>query len=144
MSLDFQVSIRGVAESAHDIESIGQRAMHAQGAMAKILALLLKAEQALWKRHGGKKWPPLADGSTATLHQTGTLEDSLTKLTAKDAIREVTPALVDFGTADWIARVHQGGTKDGRLPARPVLVFRGTDKKAAREIILAHLMGREL
>jgi phage gpG-like protein len=150
MALDFQVSIRGVAETAHEIEQIGYRAVHARSAMVKILGLLLAAERRLWARSGGKKWPPRApstqerDPGGSLMVHSGHLKASLTQPTAEDAIREATDVLMDFGTRDYVARFHQAGTKDGRLPKREVLVFRPTDKRTAREIIAAHLVGHEL
>lgn len=150
MPLDFQVSIRGVAETAGQVEGIGRRAVHARPALARVLALLLKAEQELWRRKGGKKWAPRAeitqerDPEGSLLHKTGTLEDSLTSLTAADAIREVTDTFMDFGTKDYVGRFHQAGSEKTGLPKRPVLVFRPTDRRTARETILAHIMGRAL
>jgi phage gpG-like protein len=124
----------GAAEAAHMVEQLGHRAEHAAPAMRKIRDLLILGEVALWKRSGGKKWAPRADGTTPGI-LTGRLHRSLTEPEAEGAIREVHDDHLVFGTSLYWARFMQAGTTVNGAPhepKRPVLVFRPTDRKARR------------
>jgi phage gpG-like protein len=138
MPVKFEVIEHGATAAAKMIEDIGHRAMHAEPAMRKISAVLLLGEQALWKRSGGKKWAPRADGSTPGV-LSGDLLRSLTQAEAPGAIREIHADHVVFGTSIWYGKFMQGGTK--HEPKRPILVFRPTDRKATKTIIELHLLG---
>jgi phage gpG-like protein len=133
----------GVAEAARMVEQLGHRAEHAAPAMRKIRDLLILGEVALWHRSGGKKWAPRADGTTPGV-LTGALQRSLTEPDAEGAIREVHDDHLVFGTSLFYARFMQAGTTVNGVPhepKRPVLVFRPTDRKAAKEVIRLHLLG---
>lgn len=137
------VSVIGIAEAVHLIDGVGYRAVHAKPAMRKITGLLVKGEMALWKRSGGKKWPPRADGTKAGV-LTGDLERSLTQLESEGAVREIHDDHLVFGTGLWYGRFMQAGTKvngEPHEPKRPILVYRPTDRKATKTIIELHLLG---
>jgi hypothetical protein len=137
MAFKLGVAEHGAAEAARAIERIGQNAVHARPAMVKISALLLAGEVALWKRSGGKKWAPRADGSKPGV-LSGDLERSLTEVEATGAVREVHDDHVIFGTSIWYGKFMLG-TK--HQPPRPILVYRPTDRKATKTIIALHLVG---
>lgn len=133
----------GAAEAARMVEQIGQRAEHAAPAMRKIRDLLILGEVALWKRSGGKKWALRADGTTPGV-LSGALHRSLTEPEAEGAVREVHDDRLVFGTTLFYARFMQKGTVVNGAPhepARPVLVFRPTDRKASKEVIRLHMLG---
>lgn len=140
---EFTIEADGVKAAAKLIEDIGKRAVHARPAMAKITALLVLGEVALWKRSGGKKWAPkVGDGQVGVL--TGATMRSLTEPAAEGAVREIHDDHLVFGTTRFQARFMQAGTKVGGVqhePPRPVLVFRPTDRKASKEVIRLHLLG---
>lgn len=137
MAARLDITAHGVGDVARAIENIGQRAVNARPAMLAITELLENGEQALWKRSGGKKWPPRADGTKAGV-LSGDLERSLTEGGADGAVREIHADHLVFGTSIWYARFMQG-TK--HQPKRPIIVFRPTDRKKTKTIIELHLLG---
>lgn len=138
MAARVDISAHGVEDAVRMFDQIGQRAMNALPAMTAIMALLIKGEQALWNRSGGKKWAPRADGSKAG-RRTGDLERSLTEIGAPGAVREIHADHLVFGTDIFYSRFMQSGTPTE--PKRPLLVYRPTDRKKTKTIVELHLLG---
>lgn len=136
MAPKFEVTEHGAEQVARLIEDIGTHAVRAAPAMVKIGIVLQTAELALWKRHGGKKWEPRADGSPAGI-DTGALQRSLTEA-GEGAIREIHEDHIVFGTSLWYAHFMLG-TK--HQPKRPILAYTPTVRKKTAEIIALHLLG---
>lgn len=143
---DIELTAHGFDQAAKKIAGIGKRGQDATPAMRQISSVLLRTEQALWKRSGGVKWAPHPDGTKAGV-DSGALRDSLTLPYARGAIRVITKDHMIFGTSLWYSRFMQGGTTvrgKKHAPKRPVLIFRPVDKKLTREVLAAHLMGDTL
>jgi phage gpG-like protein len=149
--LELRIVVTGTVSTAKDLEGIGYRAVHAEPALRRVMALLLRGEQLLWRRSGGKRWRPLDPDTRRRKRKTGKrplvesgrLERSLTLPEATDAIREAHDSYLEFGTSVYYARFMQRG-QGRRMPARPVLVYRPTDRTMSRKILLAHMRGVEL
>lgn len=145
-SLNLKITVYGAKEAAENFERMGLRAAYLRPAFAEIAKLLLRGEQGLFRRQGGRRWEKLdrdtlrhKRGSPRKLVKSGRLMRSLTDARASnDAIRERHDRYMEFGTRVAYARFHQYGIG---VPARPVLVFRPTDKTMARKLIGAHIVG---
>lgn len=149
---DFRIVVTGAVETAKDLEGIGYRAVHAEPALRRVMALLVRGERLLWRRSGGKRWAQLDPDTRRRKRKTGKrplvesgrLERSLIgESRTADAIRELHDGYLEFGTSVYYARFQQRG-QGRRMPARPVLVFRPTDRTMTRKIMLAHMRGVDL
>jgi phage gpG-like protein len=117
--------------------------------LIKIYEHMLAAEEALFAsqgRRGGGSWQHLKPdtvrrkGSSIILVQTGALRDSLTKPGAQFQILRIGNTELEFGTSRPDAAVHQTGTRDGRIPARPFMRFTPFDINRWITIINEHLL----
>lgn len=99
-----------------------------------LLKDLAAAAEGIWLekfRREGPGWLPLAEstlekrrkeGKDANiLRDDGRLFMSLTDSASEGAVRDITPTSLEIGTNLEYAAVHQLGSKDGRIPARPFL-----------------------
>ena len=138
-----EIGISGVVPTTDMLDDIAGRARHLDPALEAIMDLLLEGERAAWKR-GGKSWmktlAPEVQArhkreGTAALVDDGTLRDSFTLREGNDAIRKAHGEELVFGSAVFYAKFQD-------KKKRKILVFRPKDKKAARQILSDHLLGR--
>lgn len=124
-------------------------AENTQSAMDEIVLDMIRASLALFNsqgRRGGGSWKKLKPSTVARkgheiiLVETGALKKSLSEYDAPFQIHHVTNSTVEFGTEHPFAAIHQHGTRDGRLPARPIIKFTARDDVKWNNIITRHLM----
>ncbi len=72
---------------------------------------------------------------------TGKLKASLTRTDAADAIREIGPTEMRFGTKVFYARWQNWGTKT--MPRHKVLKFTPTVRKLVKTLMREHILGGE-
>lgn len=117
--------------------------------MTEIVLDMMRASLALFNsggRRGGGSWKRLKEdtirrkGSEIILVKTGDLKRSLTEPGAPYQIVNITRDTVEFGTDHPWAEVHHKGTKDGRIPARPIIKFTARDDTKWVNIITTHMM----
>lgn len=126
----------------------GQAAISMEAPIAEITADLFRIEEAQFSsqgRRGGGSWKQLADstvrrkGSSKILRDTDELYHSLTELDAPGQILEVSGSGIVFGTDRPWAAVHQHGSANAHIPARPFLRILPGDVNRWTQIILRHL-----
>lgn len=124
-------------------------AVDTQVVMAAIVLDMIRASLALFNsqgRRGGGSWKRLKPetiqrkGSEIILVETGALRASLTELGAPFQILSVTNNSIEFGTSHPAAGIHQYGTRDGRIPARPIIKFTPRDDVKWTNMITRHIM----
>ena len=64
---------------------------------------------------------------------------SLAKPRGRGGIRRKTRSELVYGTKNPVARLHQNGSKGGRLPARPPLTITDQDERAQVELVRRHV-----
>ena len=120
-TLSFSEEVNGILESIDD--------------MAPLLKALGNAAHGLWNekfRRSGPGWEPLSEvtlkkrrkkGKDAEiLKDDGILFASLTDSASEAAIFELDSTELRIGTNREFAEVHQFGSRDGRIPARPFML----------------------
>lgn len=61
------------------------------------------------------------EGAHPILWRKGTLGESLASKTAEGSVFKVTPNGVSVGTSIFYGGIHQSGSRDGKIPARPIV-----------------------
>ncbi|MCA1571302.1 MAG: phage virion morphogenesis protein [Chloroflexi bacterium] len=149
---DAQRMLRGIVRRAQDATPAMQRIRHvveqewreafetSGASLGERWQELKPATKAARRRmRGGNK------DASKVLWARGDLRRSLVQQST-DSIVEVGPQHLRRGTADRKAAAHHTGTRDGRLPARPLITDTMTARvgRRAAEILAAHVAGRPL
>ena len=93
----------------------------------------------------GSRWAPNAESTARRMANKRPLVDS--GLLAEQIVWQLLPGGVEIGTnrfaGQWPggAAVHQFGSRDGRIPARPFLGLSAEDESAIVDILERHLAG---
>lgn len=123
-------------------------------AFRRMAAMLEKASLQRFESEGsfgGEPWAPLAEstlrskaargyGDQGILVASGRLRASLTQETAPDAIRQITPTFMRWGSKVPYGVFHQQGTS--RMPRRRVVKLPDMVKRALVRELQHELMGR--
>lgn len=134
---------------AHRLEKGALAATQTREPLILIAVDMMIAEEELFAsqgRRGGGSWKHIKPetaarkGSQLILIESGQLKDSLTKIGARFQILRIGNSEIEFGTDKPGADALHGGTKDGRLPARPLLRFTPGDVNRWIITIGEHLM----
>lgn len=139
---DLSVTIEGDEKLDNKMRQMGYRAAQAEPALQQVLEVMYESERGLWE---DKPWAPNADAtlenksSTEALVRTGALERSLTVHGDPNAIVEITPSTLKFGTKLWYAHFALGTIKQ---PPRELFKFKAAQKRTIREIIGQYIVGR--
>lgn len=139
------------------LEGMATRAGLTEPAMEEIVDFIQKRERELFQSAGasaGRPWSPREAStekgvktgeSSDVMVRTGALEDSLTQRHDQNAIREIGPGWLRFGTRLGYADPHFTGFKDRhgtRVPARRPIDLNRVDRYAIGKIMLNYLMDR--
>jgi hypothetical protein len=116
----------GAEPAEHDLEGIASRMLNAEPAFTEVERILEHGEQRLFTRLRGR------------YVDTGATKASLTQPTANDAIRQAHANELVFGTRVWYAQF----LRKPRSKKSAVLVLMPTERKAIRQTVLDHIMGR--
>lgn len=152
-----ELDVAGDKQLAREVLRLGDRAVDATPAFAKVVTDLAEHERRQFETEGGLAsggWTPLAASTIAAkraagldpriLRATGALYRSLTQPLGggSDAIREVRPDEMRFGTSLRYARFHQLGTD--RMPQRREIELRERDRADVVKTLQRYILTGEL
>jgi phage gpG-like protein len=130
-----------------NLKDLGDRAVNAKPVLERAARVMANGIIVNFGTHGaylGRPWVAKADGTPATLVRDGGLAADVGNL--QRATRTMAVAGIK-GPSAFIARFHQGGTKDrkggtGRqlMPARPIVGIADHDRVTLLDMLERHLM----
>jgi hypothetical protein len=146
------LSTHGVVAAERGLQAMGLRARDARPALRMVMAELRADEAARFK--SGRGWRRLDPDTVARKRRMGLpagrligegkLEQSLTRAKGPDAIRELGPTSLRFGTRVAYARYHQSGK--GGVPKRRLVAVsreaRTRTRRHLRDYIVGDTRGR--
>src|SRR5262245_49989015 len=97
-------------------------------------------------RRGGGSWKKLADrtiqnkGHDTILRDTDDLYNSLTWIGAKYQVLKIDKDSLEFGTTRPYAQIHQMGSADGKIRARPFIRYMPEDLAKWNNVLTAHIL----
>lgn len=155
-----RVTIEALGETIvdRDLLRVGDRTVNAAPAFALVADMFRNVTKMQFQKQGGHgyhgKWQPLADSTVARkaaaglrpeiLRATDALMNSLTQPGAEGAIEILRDDFLHYGSELFYGKIHQMGSRDGRVPRRRIVDLTDTAKRNTAKIIQTFIMTGEL
>lgn len=138
--MKFALDVLNDREVADDITRIGERAVSAQPVLTAASEVLARGIVRNFQSRGaslGKPWPALADGSPATLIDTGGLAGQVGNMKRTTKTHAIAGTR---GDRSFIQKIHQKGRND--MPARLSIGVSDRDRAVLLMMVERYLVGR--